>query len=138
MKISCWSVGKDHEPYIRPGVEDFTRRLSRYFPAEWNIIAPPKNAAALSPADMKKKEAESILGQIAKEDYLVTLDERARQHTSESLAQFIQARANDSNKKLIFLIGGAYGLDESVLQRADHRWSLSSLTFPHQLVRFLT
>ena len=57
--------------------------------------------------------------------------------TSEGLAQFIQDRANESNKNLIFLIGGAYGLDEAVLTRADNRWSLSQLTLPHQLVRLL-
>jgi len=56
---------------------------------------------------------------------------------SEGLAQFIQTRANDSAKSLVFLIGGIYGLDEAVLKRADHRWSLSQLTLPHQLVRLL-
>jgi 23S rRNA (pseudouridine1915-N3)-methyltransferase len=137
MKVQLWSVGKDHEPYIRTGVEDFTRRITRYFPSEWVLIAPPKNAATLSTADGKKKEAELILGQLAKDDYLVALDERGRQMSSEALAQFIQTRANSSNKNLVFLIGGVYGLDESVLNRADYRWSLSQLTLPHQLVRLV-
>jgi 23S rRNA (pseudouridine1915-N3)-methyltransferase len=68
---------------------------------------------------------------------MIALDERGRQMTSEGLAQFLQDRANESNKNLIFLIGGAYGLDETVLTRADNRWSLSQLTLPHQLVRLL-
>jgi 23S rRNA (pseudouridine1915-N3)-methyltransferase len=86
---------------------------------------------------MKKKEAGLILSQLNKDDYLVALDERGKQFSSEGLAQFIQVRANSSHKNLIFLIGGAYGLDSTVLTRADHRWSLSQLTLPHQLVRLL-
>ncbi|HEY4111602.1 23S rRNA (pseudouridine(1915)-N(3))-methyltransferase RlmH [Puia sp.] len=137
MKILLWSVGKDSDPYIKTGVDDFTRRITRYFPVEWNLIAPPKNAANLSQADLKKKEAESILGQLTKDDFLVALDEKAKQFSSEGLAQFIQTRANSGGKNLVFLIGGVYGLDESVLTRADHRWSLSALTLPHQLVRLV-
>jgi 23S rRNA (pseudouridine1915-N3)-methyltransferase len=67
----------------------------------------------------------------------VALDERGKQMSSEALAAFIQSRANESKKNIIFLIGGAYGIDEAVLKRADYRWSLSQLTFPHQLVRLI-
>lgn len=137
MKIQLLSIGKDHEPYVKPGVEDFTRRISRYYPVEWSLIPTPKNAATLAQPDLKKKEAEIILGLLAKDDFLIALDERGKQMTSEGLATFIQTRANDSTKKLVFLIGGVYGLDESILKRADYRWSLSQLTLPHQLVRLL-
>jgi len=137
MKIQLLSIGKDHEPYVKPGVEDFTRRISRYYPVEWSLIPTPKNAATLTQPDLKKKEAEIILGLLAKDDFLIALDERGKQMTSEGLATFIQTRANDSTKKLVFLIGGVYGLDESILKRADYRWSLSQLTLPHQLVRLL-
>ena len=137
MKIQLLSIGKDHEPYVKPGVEDFTRRISRYYPVEWSLIPTAKNAATLTQTDLKKKEAEIILGILAKDDFLIALDERGKQMTSEGLAAFIQTRANDSTKKLVFLIGGVYGLDESILKRADYRWSLSQLTLPHQLVRLL-
>ncbi len=137
MKISFWSIGKTHEPYVKEAVEEFTRRISRYFKTDWNIIPVPKNAGMLSEMDLKKKEGETILDWLTKDDYLVVLDERGKQLTSEGLADFIQARANESSRKLIFLIGGAYGIDETVLKRADHVWSLSKLTFPHQLVRLL-
>jgi 23S rRNA (pseudouridine1915-N3)-methyltransferase len=56
---------------------------------------------------------------------------------SEQLAEFIQLRANESTRHVIFLIGGAFGLDETVLKRANYRWSLSKLVFPHQLVRLI-
>lgn len=137
MKIQLWSVGKDHEAALRTAVEDFTKRISRYYPVEWKIIPAPRQAASLSPVDLKKKEAETILEGLQAGDCLVALDERGTQWNSGGLAQFIQARGNDSVRNLVFLIGGAYGLDETVLKRADHRWSLSQLTFPHQLVRLI-
>ena len=97
----------------------------------------PKNAGQLSEPELKKKEGEIILQLVEKSDYLVVLDERGQQLGSEELAEFINARTNESVKKLIFLIGGAYGLDESVLRIAKFKWSLSKLTFPHQLVRLV-
>ncbi len=137
MKISFWSVGKNNEPYVKEGVEDFTRRISRYFKTEWNIIPQPKNSANLPELELKKKEGEIILQLLSKDDYLVVLDERGKQLSSEGLATFIQARANDSTKRIIFLIGGAFGADDIVLKRADFKWSLSQLVFPHQLVRLI-
>ena len=137
MKISFWSVGKANEGYVKEGIDDFTKRISKYFPVQWNIIPVPKNAGLLSESDLKKKEAETILGLLREDDYLIALDERGKEFTSEGLAQFIQQRANESRKQIVFLIGGAFGLDEKVLKAAKHKWSLSQLTFPHQLVRLL-
>ena len=137
MKIHCWSVGKAHEAYVKTGVDDFTKRIANYFKIEWHIIPVPKNAGMLSELDLKKKEGELIMQWLEKDDYLVLLDERGRQISSEALAGFIQDRANQSVKRLIFLIGGAYGVDESIFRRSNFTWSLSHLVFPHQLVRLI-
>lgn len=137
MKISLWAIGKNNEPYVKEGIEDFTKRISRYFPVEWNIIPVPKNAGMLSEMDLKKKEAETILNWLRPDDFLVALDENGKQLSSEGLAKFIQTRSNESAKNIVFLIGGAYGLEEQVLAKAKFTWSLSSLTFPHQLVRLI-
>ena len=137
MKISFWSVGKAHETYVKNGIEEFTKRLSNYFPVQWNLLPVPKNAALLSEADLKKREGEMILNFLKDDDYLIALDERGKEFTSEGLAAFLQQRANESSKHLVFLIGGAFGLDEKVLKRAKLKWSLSPLTFPHQLVRLI-
>src|ERR1700722_18899333 len=137
MKIQCWPVGKNHEAYVKTGVEDFTFRISKYYPVQWKIIPVTKNASALSEQDQKRKEGEIIMGLLQKEDYVIALDENGRQLSSTGLAQFIQARANESTKNIIFIIGGAFGLDEIILKRANYIWSLSSLTFPHQLVRLI-
>lgn len=137
MKIQFWSIGKNHEPYIKQGVEDFTKRISNYFPIEWKLIPSPKNAGSLSEDDLKRKEAELVTAALAREDYLVILDEKGKMINSKGLAQFIQSRANESTRNIIFLIGGAYGIDEQLWTRANYRWSLSPLVFPHQLVRLI-
>ncbi|WP_132054391.1 23S rRNA (pseudouridine(1915)-N(3))-methyltransferase RlmH [Pseudocnuella soli] len=137
MKISFWSVGKSHEPYVLQGIDNFTKRIGKYYPVEWQIIAPPKNSGLLPEAELKKKEGAIVLQLLRPDDYLCVLDERGKPFRSEGLALFIQQRANESVRQLVFLIGGAYGLDEAVLQKAKHQWSLSQLTFPHQLVRLI-
>lgn len=137
MKIQCWSVGKSHDTYVKEGIEDFTKRINKYFPASWTIIPVPKNAATLTEADLKKKEGEQILAMLQKDDYLVVLDERGQALDSPGLAQFLQKRGNESIRNLVFFIGGAYGTDTAVLKRANYQWSLSRLVFPHQLVRLI-
>lgn len=137
MKLHFWSIGKNNESYIKEGVEDFTSRISKYYPVEWSIIPLPKNAGMMSEMDLKRKEGVIVLEWLTNDDYLVALDERGKQLSSVALADFIMKRSNESVKNLVFLIGGAFGLDESILKRANYKWSLSELTFPHQLVRLM-
>ena len=137
MKLQVWSVGKAHESYVKEGVELFTVRIKHYFPISWKIIPPPKNASSLSTIDTKKMEGSAILSQLNPDDVLIVLDERGKSFTSEQLAQFLQNKANESSKNLVFLIGGAFGCSEEVLKRADLKLSLSSFVFPHQLVRLI-
>lgn len=137
MKIQLCSIGKPHDILVKGAIENFTHRVSRYCDIEWKIIPPPKNAGMLNEKELKKKEGGIILAALDKNDWLVALDEGGKEFTSQGLASFIEARKNDSIKNLVFLIGGAYGLEETVLKRANHKWSLSKLTLPHQLVRLI-
>lgn len=137
MKILFLSVGKANETYVKDGIADFTQRVSKYFKTDWHIIAAPKNAASFSEAELKKAEAAQILAALHKDDFLVLLDERGKYFNSPQLAQFIQQRANERSKQVIFLIGGAFGVHPSIAERANHIWSLSPLVFPHMLVRLI-
>lgn len=137
MKIQFWSIGKANETYVKEGIEAFTKRINNYFPAEWNIIPSPKNSGMMSEMELKKKEAEVILDYINKDDFLILLDEKGKLLSSEGVAEMLQRCANNSTKKLIFLIGGAFGVDDLIKKRADFKWSLSDLVFPHQLVRLI-
>jgi 23S rRNA (pseudouridine1915-N3)-methyltransferase len=137
MKLHFWSVGKPHESYVKEGIDMFTKRTGHYYPIEWKLIGSPKNASSLSIADLKKAEGEIILSSLQPDDVLIALEEKGKQFTSEQLSQMIEQKANESAKNVIFLIGGAYGLSDAVLKRANLKWSLSSLVFPHQLVRLI-
>lgn len=137
MKLQFWALGKSHEPLFREAIETFSKRIENYYTVSWKIIPLPKDAGNLNENMLRRKEAILILEQLAKEDYLIALDERGRQLDSVGLSNFIMARTNESQKQIVFLIGGAFGLDEAILQRANFRWSLSQLTFPHQLVRLI-
>jgi 23S rRNA (pseudouridine1915-N3)-methyltransferase len=137
VKIQFWSIGKANESHVEEGIQLFTKRITNYYPVQWQIISSPKNAAVMSEVDLKQKEGETILGLLKKEDYLVLLDERGKQLSSEELADFIQQRANESQKNIIFLIGGAFGVSKELMDRANYKWSLSQLVFPHQIVRML-
>jgi len=137
MKLEFWSIGKNHEAYVKQGIEDFTKRIGKYYPVKWTIIPMPKNAGMLSEMDLKKKEGEIILDWRRDDQFLVALDSKGKQMDSLQLAEFIQAKANQSVRSIVFVIGGAFGLDQAVLDKADLTWSLSKLTFPHQLVRLI-
>jgi 23S rRNA (pseudouridine1915-N3)-methyltransferase len=137
MKIECWAIGKPHESYVEEGVRDFSSRIVNYYPFEWRIFNTKKNTGSVSPEKLKQEESALIAGSLKPEDWLVSLDENGKTLTSRKLALFIQDRGNESVKRLIFLIGGAYGLDEPLLKKSKFIWSLSSLTFPHQLVRLV-
>lgn len=137
MKIHLWSVGKANEAYVNEGVLIFTQRISHYYNVEWKIIPTLKNAASLSPEDLKLAEGKVIQSLLQPDDFLVLLDEKGKQFNSEQLAQFIQTRADKATRNLIFLIGGAFGVSELIAKRANTTWSLSNLVFPHQLVRLI-
>lgn len=137
MKIEFWSIGKPHEGSLKEAIESYTSRINKYTAVKWEILPVPKNAAMLSASDLKRLEGKMILDWLDKDCILVLLDERGKEMDSKALSTFIIKKGNMGVKKLIFLIGGAFGVDNTILDRADHTWSLSKLTFPHQLVRLL-
>ena len=137
MKIEFWSIGKQHDPAIKSAIEDYTKRINKYCPVKWEILPVPKNAGMLSEIDLKRLEGKMVLEWTSKDDILIALDENAKEMDSIGLSEFIIKQGNMGIKKMIFLIGGAFGLDESILKRANFTWSLSKLTFPHQLVRLI-
>jgi 23S rRNA (pseudouridine1915-N3)-methyltransferase len=134
LKISICSVGKANESYIKEGVDQFTKRIGHYYPIDWVLITPSK---LTEPAQIKKAEADSIIKALAKTDILILLDEKGKMLDSPGLAKLIQQKANQSAQRIVFLIGGAYGVDQSIKERANFTWSLSELVFPHMLVRLI-
>jgi len=134
LKLTIFSVGKSHESYIKEGVEQFTKRIGHYYPIDWQLLTPSKLS---DPLPIKKAEATSILKSISSTDVLILLDEKGKMLSSPGLANLIQQKANQSAQRIVFLIGGAYGVDEEIKKRANFTWSISELVFPHMLVRLL-
>jgi 23S rRNA (pseudouridine1915-N3)-methyltransferase len=137
VKIHFWSLGKSHDLYVKPGIEIFTKRISHYYNVEWKIISSGKSHPGTSVIELTRNEGDIILKLLDTGDVLVVLEEKGKQLTSEKLAELIQLYANKSAKNLVFLIGGAYGIDQKIINRANFVWSLSQLVFPHQLVRLI-
>lgn len=137
MKIQLWSIGKENDAYINEGIKNFQKRLKHYTDFDIKLIPTVKQAASLSVPELKKQEGRIILEMLQPQDYLLALDERGKTMTTNQLAEFLQQRTNAGTRQLIILIGGAFGIDTAVLQRAQLQLSLSALTFPHQLVRLI-
>ncbi|HRH22968.1 MAG TPA: 23S rRNA (pseudouridine(1915)-N(3))-methyltransferase RlmH [Candidatus Paceibacterota bacterium] len=133
MKILFISVGKNHDPLMREAIESFSLRVSRYISCEWKLIDSSKKEGESG----KKEEADVIMKQCKEGDYIVALDERGGALSSQECAHFFDTHLQSGTKRIVFIIGGSYGLHESVISLAHKRLSFSKMTLPHNLVRLI-
>ena len=122
------SVGKEKDEASEDLARHFEIRLLRYLPLEWLYVAHDVT---------KEKEGKKLIEHIKREDYVVLLDEKGKDIKSEALAELVENRMVDSVRRMVFVIGGAYGVSDEVTERANYVWKLSSLVFPHMLVRVI-
>ena len=140
MKITILTVGKIKEKYLRDAIAEYSKRLSRYAKLEIIEVADektPDNASETVETNIKNKEAERLLKYIRDDAYLITLEIKGKQLTSEELAQKIDTLGVQGTSHIIFAIGGSLGLGEEVLKRSNYALSFSKMTFPHQLMRVI-
>ena len=137
MKIIIACIGKTATDYIVEGISDYEKRLKHYAAVEWSYLPPVKGAAALSQDELSRREGELFLKSFASQDVVFLLDEKGKQHSSRSFAGFIEKQRLSSVKRVVFCIGGAYGFSQEVRARAAGAISLSSMTFPHDMVRLV-
>lgn len=135
MKVELWAIGKTNERYLEEGMALYEKRLKHYLPFQWSVVPDIKGAGSLSAQQVKAKEGESILSKLKDDDLLILLDERGRSFSSEGFATYLDKKLQQSQRRLIFLIGGAYGFSDALYERAKDQLSLSSMTFSHQMVR---
>jgi 23S rRNA (pseudouridine1915-N3)-methyltransferase len=135
MKVECWFIGKTNEAYLREGIAKYEKRLPHYLPFHTEVIPDVKRAGKLSPTQLKQQEAQFILQRLKSDDGLILLDEGGKQLASVELAHWLDGQLQRPYRRLIFLVGGAFGFDERIYQRANGKLSLSKLTFSHQMVR---
>jgi len=135
MKIEFWVVGKTQFQYLNDGIGIYDKRIKKYLPFQTVILPDIKNAKNLSESLLKEKEGKMILEKVDKGDLLILLDEKGKEFTSEKFALWVNQKLQHSAKRMIFLVGGAYGFSKDVYARGDQKIALSQMTFSHQMIR---
>jgi 23S rRNA (pseudouridine1915-N3)-methyltransferase len=134
MKVELWAIGKTSEKYLEAGIEIFEKRLKNYLPFAFHVW-PDVKLKTQDGVFLKKEEGKFWLSKITADDYVVLLDEKGREFRSVELAQWLEKRMNAAPRRLIFIVGGAFGFSPELYERAQEQWSLSKLTFSHQMIR---
>lgn len=137
MKIKLIVVGKTSDKYLKEGELKYEQRLKHYIKFQDIIISDIKNAKNLSQLDLKRREGEQILSKIENNDELILLDDKGSQFSSMEFSEFFNKKMISSSGPLVFVVGGAFGFSDEVYKRANLKFSLSKMTFSHQMVRLI-
>lgn len=140
MKIDICCVGKVKESYFRGGIEEYSKRLSKYCKLDVLEVADEKTPDKASEAletEIKRKEGERLLKNIKDDAFVIVLAIDGKPLSSEQLADKIDSLGVSGTSHIQFVIGGSLGLSEEVLRRANFKLSFSNMTFPHQLMRVI-
>lgn len=132
MPIRILAIGKKHEAWVADGIERYQKRLQRPLDTSW-VFLPHSSREGLA---ARQEESERILGRLDANEYVILLDERGKLLDSPALSRQLM-EVLERSQPVTLVIGGAYGVDETVHTRANLVWSLSPLVFPHQLVRLI-
>jgi len=133
VQITLILVGKTASKHINAAFEEYVKRLTHYVPFSIDIIPSSKNIKDHN--QQKNLEAKEILKRIKKEDFVVLLDERGKSFSSVGFAKYLEKLQLQSRKKVIFVVGGAFGVTDEIFARANMIMALSKMTFSHQMVR---
>jgi 23S rRNA (pseudouridine1915-N3)-methyltransferase len=132
MAVRLIAVGKKHEPWVADGIERYSKRLRKPFDIEWVLLPHSAREAPMA----RQEESERIQSRLSSDDVVLLLDERGDLFDSPALSRLL-VEAQETRGGITIIIGGAYGVDDELRQRADKIVSLSPLVFPHQLVRLI-
>ena len=130
--ITIVAVGKKHEAWVAEGIGRYEKRLKPPFNIEWVLLP----HSSLEGMRARQEESQALLARLKDDDFVILLDETGRQVASPQLAAQLEQQFVGS-RRVVLVIGGAYGVDGALMARADTVWSLSELVFPHQLVRLI-
>jgi len=138
MNIEIICIGTLKEPYLRDAEKEYLKRMVPYCKMK---VTELREARLLQGEEetVRLREGESLLNAADKSEkvYVIALDMRGKQQSSEKFADTLKKLALGGKSSLVFLIGGSLGLSEAVRKRADTVISLSEMTFPHQLTRII-
>lgn len=131
MKISLLRLGKLHLNFAQSGFDEYAKRLQHY--VKFLDVLLVVNSKSKDSEQIKKAEADALLKKIQATDFVILLDERGKSLSSEKFASYLE-QLQQQTSHLVFIIGGAYGFDERIYERANAQLSISAFTFSHQLV----
>jgi 23S rRNA (pseudouridine1915-N3)-methyltransferase len=137
MNVRLINIGKTTVPYLKEGELVYEKRLKHYLNFERIDLKEVKTSKNQSNALLKKSEAELLLKMIKPNDVVIILDEKGDQYSSENFSKWLNNKEIRGLKQLVFIIGGAYGFDKSIYDRANEKLSISKMTFSHQMIRLL-
>lgn len=140
MKITLISVGKIKEKFFTEAVKEYAKRISKYCKLIEEVISDERaddNYSSAEIEQVKIKEGQKILNRIPKNSYVIALDIKGVQLSSEELSKKINTLGIEGISDITFIIGGSNGLSEEVIKIADYKLSFSKMTFPHQLFKVL-
>lgn len=139
MKIKIYCIGKIKEQYLKDGINEYVKRISPYSNVEIIEVADSKVKDNPNESDVNKakdEEGKRVL-KLLKNDYLIGLDMNKKEYLSEEFAEFISQKMVEGGSSISFVIGGSYGLSDSLKKRCNSSISLSKMTFLHQMTRLI-
>jgi len=137
MKIALLQTGKTSEKYLTEGIAIFEERLRKYSAFEIFTVPDIRNTRNMTAQEQMIKEGEQILRFLRLDDYVVILDRKGKEFSTLEFSSWLEKMFMIQKKRIVFVIGGAWGFSEEIRKKADMSLSLSRLTFSHQIVRLL-
>ncbi len=129
------AVGRIKTPFWNEATQHYAERLRHHCRLTETII---KDGGASLPAKARNaEEVKRIVSSLSPTDIVICLDEHGKSRTSRDFATWLERISENATRQPCFIIGGAFGLDSSVLQRAEHKVALGPMTYPHELARVL-
>jgi 23S rRNA (pseudouridine1915-N3)-methyltransferase len=136
MRIHLLAIGTRMPSWVVEGYREYAKRLPRECRLQLLEIPPGKRHKSVTPSQARQQEGQAMLAALPKDCTVIALDVRGSSWGTEHLAGRLRDWMS-SGRDVALLVGGPDGLSSSCLDRADLRWSLSALTYPHSLVRVI-
>lgn len=138
LHINIICIGKIKEKYLKDAIEEYSKRLSKYCLLKITELPDESIPSVLSNNlcdNIKQIESNNIISHIKSDSYVICLDLKGKQLSSEEFSKKIEDISLNYNSTITFIIGGSLGLSNNLIQKADESICFSKMTFPHQLIR---
>lgn len=138
IHINILCIGKIKETYLKNAISEYSKRLNKYCSLNITELPDEKISNNASEKDLfliKEKECKNIINLLKKDSYIICLDLKGKQYTSEEFSKKIENISLNGNSSITFIIGGSLGISQDLLNKSNELISFSKMTFPHQLFR---